>query len=98
MYADGNGLYLRVDPSGARRWVQILMIQGKRRNLGLGGWPANSLASARERALENLQTARTGGDPLEKKRRAAVPTVAEAAPSRILKWGGLMAGCSIRAS
>ena len=66
MYADGNGLYLRVDPSGARRWVQILMIQGKRRNLGLGGWPANSLASARERALENLQTARADGDPLGK--------------------------------
>ena len=35
MYADGNGLYLRVDSSGSRRWVQRITIRGKRHNLGL---------------------------------------------------------------
>ena len=79
MYADGQGLYLRVDPSGARRWVQRIVIQGKRRNLGLGGWPAVSLAEAREQAIVNLQVIRAGGDPLAVKRREAMPTVAEAA-------------------
>ena len=69
MYADGQGLYLRVDPSGARRWVQRIVVQGKRRNLGLGGWPAVSLAEAREQAIVNLQVIRAGGDPLAVKRR-----------------------------
>ena len=79
MYADGQGLYLRVDPSGARRWVQRIVAQGKRRNLGLGGWPAVSLAEAREQAIVNLQVIRAGGDPVAVKRREAMPTVAEAA-------------------
>jgi choline-sulfatase len=35
-YADGNGLYLVVDSSGAKRWMQRLIVQGKRRDLGLG--------------------------------------------------------------
>ena len=34
-YADSNGLYLVIDPSGARRWMQRLMIGGKRRDIGL---------------------------------------------------------------
>ena len=39
-YCDGNGLYLRVDRSGARRWEQRLRIQGRNRTLGLGGYQA----------------------------------------------------------
>ena len=47
-YCDGHGLNLRVDPSGARRWVQRLVIRGRPRMLGLGGYP---LLSLDERAL-----------------------------------------------
>ena len=43
-YADGNGLYLHVDPSGARRWVQRLVIRGRSRGLGLGSYALVSLA------------------------------------------------------
>ena len=35
-YADGNGLYLRVDTSGTKRWVLRTMVQGRRRDIGLG--------------------------------------------------------------
>ena len=43
-YCDGgHGLNLRVDPSGARRWVQRLVIRGHPRMLGLGGYPLVSL-------------------------------------------------------
>ena len=35
-YADGNGLYLIVDPSGAKRWVLRTVVIGKRRDIGLG--------------------------------------------------------------
>jgi integrase len=45
---DGNGLFLRVEASGARRWVQRLVIRGKSRDLGLGSADLVSLAEARE--------------------------------------------------
>ena len=35
-HADGDGLYLKVDGSGARRWAFIFYAQGKRREMGLG--------------------------------------------------------------
>ena len=76
-YHDGQGLYLQVDPSGARRWLQRIVIRGKRTDLGLGGWPLVSLNAAREKALENRRIARAGGDPRTVKQ--DVPTFAEAA-------------------
>jgi len=78
-YCDGNGLYLQVDPSGARRWVQRLVIRGKPRALGLGSYALVSLAEAREQALANRKIARSGGDPLAAKRRSdGMPTFEEA--------------------
>jgi integrase len=80
-YTDGNGLYLIVDPSGARRWVLRTVVQGVRRDIGLGGSTLVSLAEAREKALELRKLARSGGDPLAERRKAAlvVPTFEEAA-------------------
>ena len=79
-YCDGNGLYLEVDPTGARRWVQRVVIRGKSRTLGLGGFALVSLAEAREAALANRKLARSGGDPLAARRSArAMPTFEEAA-------------------
>ena len=78
-YADGNGLYLHVDPSGARRWVQQLVIRGRSRGLGLGSYALVSLAEARELALANRKLARAGGDPLAAKRRTEdMPSFEEA--------------------
>ena len=79
-YSDGNALYLQVKPSGARSWVQRLVIRGRRRELGLGGFPLVSLNEARAQALSNRKAARAGGDPLAERRRAdGMPTFAEAA-------------------
>ncbi|MYC81313.1 MAG: DUF4102 domain-containing protein [Acidobacteria bacterium] len=89
-HADGNGLYLFVQPSGTRSWIQRLLIRGRRRELGLGGVALVPLAEAREKALANRRLARQGGDPLAEKRRAeGIPTFAEAA-MRVLeqKQGG----------
>ena len=77
-YADGHGLYLHVASTGARRWVQRLVIRGRPRMLGLGGYPLVSLAEAREAAFTNRKLARAGGDPLAAKRRPQMPTFAEA--------------------
>ena len=89
-HADGNGLYLFVQPTGTRSWIQRLVIRGRRRELGLGAAGLVSLADARELALVNRKLARSGGDPLADKRRVqGVPTFAEAA-RRVLeqKQGG----------
>lgn len=79
-YADGNGLYLVVDPSGAKRWLLRLVVQGRRRDIGLGGAGLVTLAEAREQALSYRKTAREGGDPLAERRKAQAlaPTFAEA--------------------
>lgn len=89
-HADGNGLYLFVQPTGTRSWVQRLVIRGRRRELGLGAAALVPLAKAREQALANRMLARSGGDPLSERRRVqGVPTFAEAA-RRVLegKRGG----------
>ena len=79
-YCDGHGLYLQVDPSGNRRWIQRLLIGGRRSELGLGGFPLVSLKEARTQAFANRRIARAGGDPLADRRRAkGAPTFAEAA-------------------
>ena len=78
-HTDGGTLYLNVAPGGSRSWVQRLTINGKRCDIGLGGWPLVSLAEAREKAFENRKAARAGIDPLAAKRRAKVPTFREAA-------------------
>ena len=80
-YADGNGLYLLVEPSGARRWLQRVTVRGRQRKLGLGSYKLVSLAEARELALANCKLARDGGDPRSAGRHhtAGVPTFEEAA-------------------
>jgi integrase len=70
-YGDGHGLYLKVEASGARRWVQRLVIHGKRRDIGLGSASLVSLAEAREAALQHRKAARAGEDPIATKRRSA---------------------------
>ena len=79
-YGDGHGLYLKVDASGARRWVQRIVIHGKRRDIGLGSASLISLAEAREAALQHRKTARAGDDPIAAKRRSTgIMTFEEAA-------------------
>ena len=71
-YPDGATLYLVVWPSGSKSWVQRLTIGGRRADLGLGGYPAMSLAQARRKAQDNRALAKSGGDPLAEKREEAV--------------------------
>jgi integrase len=80
-YADGNGLYLVVDESGARRWLLRIVVQGRRRDIGLGSAKLVPLAEAREKALIYRKSARDGGDPIveQRKLKAVVPTFEEAA-------------------
>ena len=79
-YGDGGTLFLFVKPGGSKSWVQRLAIDGRRRDIGLGGFPLVSLAEARVKAFENRKLARIdGGDPLAGKHKAKTPTFREAA-------------------
>ena len=74
-HGDGGTLYLVVEPGGhSRHWVQRLTVDGKRRDLGLGGYPYVGLAEARAAAFSNRQLARRGGDPTAALQRSRVPT------------------------
>jgi len=77
-HGDGSGLYLVVDPSGARRWVLRVSVRGRRRDFGLGGASYVTLQEAREKALEYRRIARQGGDPLFDAKRE-IPTFEELA-------------------
>ena len=70
MYGDGGGLYLRVGPGGARNWAFRAVMNGMRRELGLGPADTLSLADARAKAAAFRATVRQGGDP-DAPRRAA---------------------------
>ena len=77
-YTDGHGLMLWIQPSGSRQWVQRIVIQGKRRDMGLGGFPLVTLEMARDMALQNRRVARAGGDPRSQQSAVKVPTFADA--------------------
>lgn len=70
-HGDGGGLYLVVDPSGARRWVVRVVVKGQRNakgaslrtDFGLGGADVVTLNQARERALEYRRMAKAGLNP-----------------------------------
>ncbi|MCY4156984.1 MAG: integrase arm-type DNA-binding domain-containing protein [Gammaproteobacteria bacterium] len=76
---DGGGLYLRVHPGGSKHWIQRMTIYGKRRTLGLGGYPVVTLAEARKQALENRRIVWRGGDPRALRRKRSTPDFAAAA-------------------
>jgi hypothetical protein len=43
-HGDGHGLYLMVQANGRKSWVYRYQINGLRRHVGLGGYPATGLA------------------------------------------------------
>lgn len=73
-YCDGAGLWLHKREDGGAQWVLRLTVQGRRREMGLGPYPAVTLAEARRMAADARSLAITGQDPIrerERKRREA---------------------------
>lgn len=84
IYADGAGLYLRIQSASARSWVYIFHLSGKRREMGLGAPPSVSLARARERAQSIRESVADGIDPIASKRvRRDTPTFGDLADAFI---------------
>ena len=68
--ADERGLFLLVQPSGAKLWKMKYRIHGYERKLAFGRYPEVSLSKARERRDEARQMLADGLDPLTVKRQA----------------------------
>lgn len=58
------GLRLQVRSSQARSWILRVAVGGKSRDIGLGGFPAVSLAEARDKASEARRLIEKGIDPV----------------------------------
>lgn len=61
------GLYLYVNESNARSWILRAMVGGKRRHMGLGGFPDVTLAQAREKARQAREVIAQGMDPISER-------------------------------
>ncbi len=84
-YADGDGLYLEVDAKGNKRWLVRFSLDGKRSFMGLGAYHkrSNSLAMARDAAVDARRLVNAGINPVTHKKeqseeRAAQQLVREA--------------------
>lgn len=62
-HSDGGGLYLRITTAGARSWVFMSAVGGKRVEIGLGAASSVSLATARSLATNMREAVALGHDP-----------------------------------
>jgi integrase len=69
-HADGGGLWFVKRKDGGAQWVLRITAHGKRREMGLGAYPAVSLRDAREAAEKWRAVNRTGKNPIKERERA----------------------------
>jgi integrase len=74
-----TGLAVNVIKSGSRSWVLRYQVGGKRRDMGLGGYPDVTLAQAKERARVARSLLAQGLDPIEHSRAARSKMISERA-------------------
>ena len=63
MHCDGNGLYLKVSGAYGKSWICRTVVQGKRRDFGLGSANLVTLKEARE-AAHQIRTLTWKGTPM----------------------------------
>src|SRR4051812_24906479 len=69
-HADGEGLYLIVDQSGAKRWLFLFGGGGKLKEMGFGGLASVSRGDAGEREDGARRILASGKNPIEERRAA----------------------------
>lgn len=66
-HCDGAGLWLVKRDDGGAQWVLRVTVHGRRREMGLGGFPALSLADARKVGERWRKVAAAGRDPIKER-------------------------------
>ncbi len=79
------GLALQATASGARSWVLRIQVGDKRRDMGLGGFPDVTLASARDAARTARAKVKEGVDPIANARALRSALKAEQAAAKTFK-------------
>lgn len=74
--SDGGGLYLLVQPNGAKYWRLDYRFAGKRKTLAIGVYPDISLSDARERRETARKLLANGADPGDIKKAQKAASVA----------------------
>ncbi len=73
---DGGGMYLLIQPTGAKLWRLDYRFNGKRKTLALGIYPEVSLSDARDRRTDARKLLANGADPSETKKAIKAGAVA----------------------
>jgi Arm DNA-binding domain len=68
LYNDGGGLYLRVSEVGTKSWIFRYMLNGRRREAGLGALSDRALPDARQLAAQYRRDCADGVDPIDRRR------------------------------
>lgn len=99
-FSDGGGLYLRVSPTITKSWVFRYVRGEKSVDLGLGAFPAVSLANARKQAAEFREQLAAGIDPKTKRadEKKQLRTFGEVADSYMADMGGRWTADKTRAA
>ena len=79
------GLSLQVKPSGAKSWILRAVVGGRRREIGLGGYPGVTLAQAREKARQARENIEQGVDPVQARKAARSALLASQASALTFK-------------
>ena len=66
-HCDGAGLWLVKRDDGGAQWVLRVTVHGRRREMGLGGYPSLGLAEARKLAERWRNVAAAGRDPVKER-------------------------------
>lgn len=72
-----TGLGVQIVESGAKSWVLRTMIGGKRRKMGLGGYPDVTMDTAKDRARTAKSQIFGGTDPIDARRKNRVALAAK---------------------
>src|SRR5882757_6154353 len=84
-YGDGGGLYLQIGSTGTKSWIFRYRVGKREREMGLGAYPATTLARAREKAAACRQLPQEGKDPIEVREAQHRAAEAEAARQMTFK-------------
>ena len=76
-HSDGGGLYLRVANTTSKSWSFMWNRKGKRFEIGMGSYPAVSLANARKQATKFREIVANGEDPRQLRLKENEPTFSE---------------------
>jgi integrase len=66
-HCDGGGLWLIKREDGGAQWMQRVTVHGRRREMGLGGFPTLGLADARKLSERWRNIAASGRDPIKER-------------------------------